>query len=183
MNSRRNLKDDALFLGALAAVLVGIGLLFETTGVLRSAQWAGPLLVLAVGGILFYLALVQGRSGVFFGAGMFFILSSPVLLLAASGAGIAKTWPLLMVAAGVGWSAYGFWRWKRPRVNFLVPSAIIVTLGLFFALFSFGIIKTRLSTFISDWWPLVFILGGVALFVAWSFRARRAKGRRRIAHP
>jgi hypothetical protein len=176
-------RDDALFLSALVAVLVGTGLLLETTGFMLPVEWAGPLVVMASGGVLLYFALVQGRTGIFLGAGAFLVLSGLVFLFVGSGWGLGRTWPLLMTSAGLSWLAYGFWTFGRLRINFLVPSVIIVVLSLFFALFSFRIVTVRLTSFIAMWWPLLLIMGGIALFVAWSLRAGRAKGRRRANRP
>jgi len=183
MSSLRDIKDDALFLGALIAVLGGTGLLLETTGAMPLPEWAGPLLVMAIGGLLLYLAIVRKRSEIFFGAGVFFALSGLVLFLTVGGLGIARSWPLLMTSAGIGWFAYGQWRFGHPRIIGIVPSVIFICLGLFFALFSFHIVTMRIAAFIAMWWPLFLIIGGIALFIAYSLRVRRGSGRRRVPHP
>jgi hypothetical protein len=183
MNSLRNLKDDALFLGALVSVLAGIALLLETTGFMPLPDWVGPLVVLAAGGFLFYLAIVRKRSAIFFGAGLTLGLVGLVFFLGPSGIPISRSWPLLMTSVGLGWFAFGFWRYGRPRILFIVPSAIFVFLSLFFALFSFGIVAVRLTAFLAIWWPLLIIGGGIALFVAYSLRVGKGKGRRRVPLP
>jgi len=183
MRSSPTHRDDALFLSALVAVLVGTGLLLETTGLMSPGGWAGPLVVMASGGLLLYLAVVQGRSGLFLGAGTFLCLLGIILLLRGWNLHLGNSWPLLMTSAGISWLAYGFWTSRRIRLGFLVPSVAIVVLSLFFALFSFHVVTMRLGTFVKMWWPLLLIIGGIALFVAWSLKPRRGKGRRRVTRP
>jgi len=179
MNSPRRLKDDALFLGALVAILAGTGLLFQTTGFMPLPEWAGPFCVMGIGGILLYVTLVRGRSAVFFGAGSFLVFAGIVLLLGSP----RQVWPLFLAAAGLAWLAFGLWRYRRVRASSLVPSIIMFGLGLFFSLFSLGIVTMRLSSFLAIWWPGLIILGGIALFIAWSLNVPRAKGRKRPANP
>ena len=179
MASSRDLKDDALFLGAVLALLVGIGLLLETTGALHLPGWGLPVLVMGAAGVSLWLCVVRGRSAVFLGTGVALGLSGFILLGSALGQGVARTWPLIMASAGVGLFSYGARRYRGMRISFVVPSFVIVLLGLFFALFSFHILTIGLAVFVSTWWPLLFIIGGISMFLAWSLRSRRehAKGR------
>ena len=180
MASSRDLKDDALFLGATLTLLVGIGLLLETTGALHLPGWGFPVLVLAAAGISLWLCIVRGRSAVFLGTGVGLGLSGFVLLATAFGQGISHTWPLIMVSIGVGLFAYGARRYRGMRISFVVPSFVIVILGFFFSLFSFHIVTVSLAVFVSIWWPVLFIIGGISMFLAWSLRSRRERAKRRL---
>lgn len=180
MASSRDLKDDALFLGATLAILVGIGLLLETTGTLHLPGWGLPVFVLAAAGISLWLCVVRGRSAIFLGAGVALALSGFVLLGTALGQGIAHTWPLIMASIGVGLFSYGARRYRGMRISFVVPSLVIICLGLFFALFSFHVLTVSLAVFVSMWWPVLFIIGGISMFLAWSLRSRRERAKRRL---
>lgn len=180
MASSRDLKDDALFLGALVALLLGLGLLFETTGLLRLPEWGLPIALLALAGIFLWLCMVRGRSGIFLGAGVSLGLAGLVFLAAAMGAGIARLWPFLMASAGFGLLAYGARRFSGPRAGIVVPSASLILLALFFSLFSLHILTVSLAAFVAAWWPLLFIIGGISMFLAWSFRTRRERAKRRL---
>ncbi len=180
MASSRDLKDDALFLGATLALLVGIGLLLETTGALHLPGWGFPVLVLAAAGVSLWLCVVRGRSAIFLGAGVSLALSGFVLLASALGQGIAHTWPLIMASLGVGLFSYGARRFRGMRISFVVPSLVIVCLGLFFALLSFHILTVSLAVFVSIWWPVLFIIGGISMFLAWSLRSRGEHEKRRL---
>lgn len=180
MSPSRSRNDDLLFIGALAAVLVGIGLLLETTGIAPEAARFWPLLVLAAGGLLLYLAIVRRFSDPFFFAGILFSLVG-LLMIAGAFAGwtFARAWPLLMVAAGLSWLASGLRRFRRAKPQSAVPALIFVFLGSFFGLFSFGLVRVGFRQFMSEWWPTVLIAGGAALFVAYgaSGPRRGRKGR------
>ena len=180
MASQRDLKDDVLFLGATIALLVGIGMLLETTGALHLPGWGLPVLVLAVAGVSLWLCVVRGRSAVFLGTGVGLGLSGFVLLGSALGLGIKTTWPLIMVSIGIGLFAYGTRRYRGPRITFVIPSIVIVLLGLFFSLFSFHVLTVTLAVFVSMWWPLLFIFGGISMFLAWSLRSRKEHAKRRL---
>ena len=180
MGSSRDLKDDALFLGALFALLVGIGLLFETTGTLHMPEWGLPVMVLAAAGILLWLCVVRGYSAVFLGTGIALALSALSLFIYALGPGIVHSWPLIMASAGIGLFSYGLRRFKSFRPAIAVPATIIIILALFFSLFSFHVVTVSLAVFVSEWWPLLFIIGGISMFLAWSLRSRRERAKRRL---
>jgi len=180
MGSSRNLKDDALFLGALFALLAGVALLMETTGTLHLPHWGLPVVVLAAAGISLWLCVARGRSALFLGAGIALALSGVVLLVSALGVGLARLWPLIMASVGIGLLAYGVKRFHGLRTAISVPSFVIVFLAFFFALFSFHLVTVRLSVFVSEWWPLLFIIGGISMFLAWSLRSRRGRAKRRL---
>ncbi|HUX38850.1 MAG TPA: hypothetical protein VMV44_13200 [Rectinemataceae bacterium] len=183
MASSRDLKDDALFLGALLALLVGTGLLLETTGTLHLPHWGLPVLVLAAAGVSLWLFIVRGRSAVFLGTGVALALSGIVLLVSALGVGISRSWPLVMASLGLGLLAYGSRRLRGLKAAIAVPSLGIVLLALFFALFSFRVVTVSLAVFVSQWWPLLFIIGGISMFLAWSLRSRRDRAKRRLGEP
>ena len=180
MSPSRSRNDDLLFIGALAAVIAGVGFLLRTTGIAPEAERFWPLMVLAAGGLLLYLAIVRRFSDPFFFAGVLFSLSG-LLMIAGVFAGwtFERAWPLLMAAAGLSWLAAGLRRFRRLRPQSAVPALIFVFLGLFFCLFSFDPVRVGFRQFISEWWPTVLIAGGAALFAAYgaSGRKRGRKGR------
>ncbi len=175
MKSRRPGSDDVLFISALAAVLIGIGLLLRTTRPLEGGIAAWPILVMAAGGLLLYLALVRKSSIYILFGGMLFALEGAffqAMLLAHWR--LAQAWPLIMAVAGAAGVAAGIVRKQGRKAPYLVPSIGFLGLGLFFALFSFKWIKASFSEFIASWWPTAFIGGGICLFVAYGLARRKA---------
>lgn len=176
MENRKPRSDDVLFISALAAVLIGIGLLLRTTRPLEGHISIWPVLVMAAGGVLLYLSLVRNASIYILFGGMLFALEGAffqVMVLASWR--LSQAWPLVMAVAGAAGLATGFVRKQGRSAIYLVPSIGFLGLGLFFALFSFEWIQADLSDFIAAWWPTVFIVGGVCLFVAYGLARRRTR--------
>jgi hypothetical protein len=177
MKRRRPRSDDVLFISALAAVLIGIGLLPYTTRNLEGVAWSWPILVMAAGGVLLYFALVRGASIYILFGGTLFVLEG-ALFQAASLAGwlLARSWPLVMAAAGIAGAVAAIVRGEARKAAYLVPSLGFLGLGAFFALFSFKWIKADFSEFMAAWWPTALIVGGACLFAAYG--ASRKASRR-----
>jgi hypothetical protein len=176
MNKRRSHSDDILFISALAAILLGVAFLLYTTNTFVGALRVWPILVVAAGGVLLYFALVRGASFSFFFGGLLLVLEGAFFLASLLfGWKIAKSWPLGMSIAGLAGFVSGLAAKKRLMAFFAVPSIGFTLLGLVFAVFSFGIAKVTLSSFIAVWWPSLLIAGGISLFVAYGI-TRRAEG-------
>jgi hypothetical protein len=176
MKPSRPPSDDVLFISALAALLLGIGLLLYTTRLFVGIAGAWPVLVMAVGGILLYFALVRSASIIILFGGLLFACEGALFLVwTLAGWKLNQAWPLIMVMAGLAGIGTGFIREQGRKVVFFAPSFGFLGLGLFFALFSFEWITLDFSDFIAAWWPTVFIIGGVCLFIAYGFARQKAR--------
>lgn len=174
MIQRRSHSNDVLFISALAAVLFGIALLLYTTRAFSGALRAWPLLVIAVGGVLLYFALVRRFSSAFLFGGIAFVLEGSFFLVEALlGWSLRIAWPLAMVVGGVSGIVAGLIAFRRLKPSFVVLSLCFIILGLGFALFSFGVVRQTLGQFIVVWWPSFIILGGISLFTAFGVSGRR----------
>lgn len=183
MKPRRARSEDVLFISALAAILLGIGFLLFTTNAYETALRAWPILVIAAGGCLLYVALVRRASSIIFFGGLLFVLEGGLfLLIPPLGWTIRKAWPLVMSVAGLVGLVTGLARWRKPRAAFIVPSVGFALLGLIFSAFSFGMVGVNFGSFVSTWWPTLLIAGGVSLFVAYGLSPARGS-RRRPAKP
>jgi hypothetical protein len=102
-------------------------------------------------------------SGLFFICfGILFLLDSifsPLL-------SISVTWPLLLISAGISLllMAQAF-RISR-RISLFIPGWYLILLGGIFFLFSTGIIQEDFIAIVRKWWPMIFVLSGVALLIA-----------------
>jgi hypothetical protein len=173
MKRRRPRSDDVLFISALAAVLLGIGLLLYTTRILEGASGAWSILVMAAGGVLVYFALARGSSIYILFGGMLFALEGAFIMISSlAGWRPAQSWPLAMAAVGAAELSVGAFRAEARKVRYLVPSLGFLGLGAFFALFSFKWIRADFSEFIAAWWPTAIIIGGVCLFAAYGASRR-----------
>ena len=174
MTQRRARSNDVLFISALAAVLVGIALLLYTTRAFSGALRAWPLLVIAVGGVLLYLALVRRSSSAFLFGGIIFLLEGSFFLVSALvRLRVRAAWPLAMIVGGIAGIVAGLIAWRRLRPSFVVLSLGFIALGAVFSLFAFGVIRQTFGQFIVVWWPSFIILGGISLFAAYGVSGRQ----------
>jgi hypothetical protein len=177
MRPRRARSDDVLFISALAAVIIGIGLLLYTTGAAPGALRAWPLLVLGIGGALVYFALAWGASNYFFFGGILLFLAGLLFILGRMASwSLSMAWPLFMASAGISWLVAGLREWRRIRAVFAAPSIGFVLLGAVFSLFSFKIVEVGLGQFVREWWPSLLIAGGLSLFAAFGLSRRGSAG-------
>ncbi len=168
MKKRRPRSDDVLFISALAAILLGVAFLLYTTHTLVGVPHAWPILVFAAGAVLIYFARVRRASFSIFFAGLLLALEGAFFLAALlMGWKLSRSWPLAMSIAGLAGLVSGLAATRRFKAFFAVPSIGLTALGLAFAAFSFGVVKVTFAAFIGTWWPLLLILGGCALFVAY----------------
>ena len=49
-----------------------------------------------------------------------------------------EMWPLLGVSAGLLWFVAGYWKYRRLKFGYLIPSVTLFGMGLWYSLFSFG---------------------------------------------
>ena len=146
MKQRRSRSEDVLFISALAAVLAGIGLLLNTTEAVPVGDRLWPVLVMAVGGMLGYFALVRGASDYFFFGGILFVLTGTLSIVSnLVGWTLRQAWPLVMVASGATGLFTGLRHWRRMRPGFMTTSICFLFLGTVFSLFSFEIHRHQLQ--------------------------------------
>jgi len=179
MRQRRHGSGEILFISALAAVLLGVGLLLYTTGAVPEGDRLWPVLVMAVGGALIYFVLVRGASDYFFFGGILFVLTGLLSIVSnLVGWTLREAWPLVMIASGATGLLTGLRRWRRMRPGFTTTSICFLFLGIVFSAFSFKFVGISLKRFVASWWPSLLIAGGLALFAAYGYSRRAALGRR-----
>jgi hypothetical protein len=174
MSERKTHGDEILFVAALAASLVGLGLLLRTTGIGQGFRTAWPIAVLAAGGLLLFFSVVRkSRSMVFFAAGLFFAVFGAAFLVASLlGWHFAESWPLIMIAAGIAWMVSGLRHFRHLKASYFAPSLGFILLGSLFCLFSFDLVGISFGRFVIVWWPSFLIAGGLVLFAVYGASRR-----------
>ena len=76
-----------------------------------------------------------------------------------------EMWPLLGVSAGLLWFVAGYWKYRRLKFGYLIPSVTLFGMGLWYSLFSFGLIKLSFRTIASTLGPLFMLLIAVFLVI------------------
>ena len=160
-----------IFALAIVSVVLGVGLLVITTGRGRGPSVLMPLMLVASGSMYTYFAVIGKRTAkaMFLG---FFITGGAIVRFTGTVLGISAIdyWPVFAIAAGLSFLPSGFIHYGRGKPSFIVPSASLVMLGLFLSIFSFGFSSMSFQTFISLWWPALFIAAGLVLFLVWFFQ-------------
>lgn len=159
---------ENILVAGIFSVLIGLLLLFLTTGALRPMGTIVPSVFILLG--------VAGAVAIFRHACHFkflFLCSVFVLLgvfllafnLGLFGAPLSSLWPVFPLIIGLSLLPPGFFHYKGVRARFLIPAILFIVLSSVFFLFSFRIITISLRSFISFYWPLLFVAIGLGLLV------------------
>lgn len=157
-----------LFALAVLSVVCGAGLLVITTGQASAVQVYRPLLLVTIGSLFSYFSIIYRFKPKFVFLG--FIMTSVALIwFIGSVLGISpgRYWPLYVMAAGISFLPAYYMRSGKLKPSSFVISSAFVLLGLIFSFFSFGFSSIRFKTFLSRWWPALFIASGVVLLLIW----------------
>jgi hypothetical protein len=159
-------KQHFLLILGLVLLVCGASLILVTTGVvsLRPAlAWTIPVIL---GLLINFGAYWKKRSSTWLFLGFLMILSGSFFLTlkaAAPQVGLMRLWPFLMIFVGLSIFPSGFYKSRRLKASYLIPSACFIFLGCFFLLFSLGVVSVSLRSFISRLWPFFFIAAGVVI--------------------
>lgn len=150
----------------LAMVVIGIGLLLLTTGVVSLGALAFPILLVAVGFVFLVRSFSPGRgaSNTFVGTAVG--LTGLLLLIRESvqpHIDLIRIWPLFMAVGGVSMVTYGFKSRGMHGTSFVVPGVVIILLSGIFLLFSLDVIDQSLATIVVQYWPILIISIGIVM--------------------
>lgn len=159
-------------------LLLAVGVVFILAGLFLLTQFVTkieipfpiyPALTMITGAVLFYLSLVIFKrsllcfTGIYtFFVGILYMLFSTVL----SEYDEARFWPIAILMCSLSLTLTSLIKYRKLKSVYIFPSCLLAGLGVLYLLFSFSIIKISFINFISQWWPLFFILlGGFLVFV------------------
>ena len=80
---------------------------------------------------------------------------------------LKEMWPLLGISAGILWFIAGRLKYQTLKFGFLIPSVTLFGMGVWYSLFSFGLISLSFKTVASTLGPLFMLL--VAVFLVFFF--------------
>jgi hypothetical protein len=163
-----------LVLGVVAALSGGVLMLWNL-GYLPQPGRLWPVLLIAPGLFLLYLAWPRKSSDRWIIPGMLCTLGGIVLLLmntVLASQSLARIWPAFMLVTGLSLVPYGLRRKGSSRTALVVPGIFISCLALCFLPFSLRHAEGGFAAFVRQWWPLILVLLGIALVVSF-FTTRR----------
>ncbi|GEM_PF-1709880 len=173
---RSNLS--ALFIGGIFTLGVGFLLLMLTLGgfPLFAKFWAVIPLVLGKSLLAYFIFkpkkprpryLLWGLLNLLTGA---FTLAMNIFWSNPADSWLEKAWPAYMGIIGIAFVPYAFQYKRKLRVTLIIPSYVLLVLSFVFLLFSSGLVHQDLSGFVYSWWPLLFLIFGGTLMLAYWFQ-------------
>lgn len=166
----KNIKINIVLIIGLFLIFVGILLL--TSYFAKNPQsvllFRGVILFL-VGAILLFLELMKTKKSWLMFISVSFMLISVVLGMIDVGflpLGVRNLWPIFVIIFGFTLILFSFYKFKQMKAVYLVPALVIIFFGIFFMLFSMGIIKVSFVSVASKLWPLLLVLcGGILITI------------------
>lgn len=156
-------------------IMLAVGLVFIVVGVIVTAfsyssaesfKFKPSILAILLGAVFLFfgMGLLQSSFVIFVGL-MISLLGVPFFL---AGLEIIEIIPIrmipyAMICAGGSLFISGMYKFHKPRPSYIFPSAMLIILGIFFWLFSAGILSFSLTTFTSRWLPLMVLILGIGL--------------------
>ena len=162
-------KYNSLLAGGLLFIFIGFVLLaakFANRG--ASLFLTYPAILMFVGGTILYIGVTKFKRAIPLFLGIMLLLSGFLILLVNVNIfelGLYQLWPLFVIFSGIALSISGFFRYKRLVGAIFVPTLLLFAMGGFFLLFSLNIIKVPFRDFALMWWPMLFVLTGIALVI------------------
>ncbi len=159
---------NKMLLGSIFFLMVGIGMLLVTTGVLPEYGDLWPILMTLTGVILLYFVSFRDPKFGYLVPGVMLTMSGILLILHQVffiTVPIDRFWPLFMTFAGCALVAYSIKFQGNTRRVMLVPAVFITLLSLVFLPFSLGLVKKSFQEVVAAWWPLLLIVLSGAMFM------------------
>ena len=168
MKSRliRKFTANLVFIAGLFLMILGITFLLGfLEGTSRISVFLSFLFVV-LGAFCAVLAIRLNKRSTYLFFASFLMMSGIFLFLSALGIislPFSRAWPLLSVFSGLALLPAGWRRYGALRVRYIVSSSAFVVLGCVLLVFSLRMVPFSFTQFIHNWWPLLFVLGGLTL--------------------
>ena len=147
-------------------ILLAAGVVLILAGLLLISHFSAGFGAVIFGAVIFYLAMTVIHWAVLFFLGLLVFCIGLCMTFVFTNVlpfGPEHLWPISLLLCGICLLLTCVFKHQKIRGVYLIPSLLIVLLGGVFLLFSFGVIKISLSSFVAKWGPLMLILAGAAL--------------------
>ena len=159
----KELPIRLLIIGTLF-ILTGSLLLLWTSADITYAQLLWPLFLILPGLGFLFRAIVRKGTEIHTIPGTFLTLLGIYLLLCntiLTDNEIEKIWPIFMLITGLSMTPYGIHKNRKLKIRIIVPAGTIIILSLFFLPFTMKILTIKFISFVTRWWPVLFIILGL----------------------
>ncbi|MBQ9207039.1 MAG: hypothetical protein IJ158_10050 [Treponema sp.] len=157
---------NILLAAGVVLILAGLLLISHFSAGFGAEVPTGSIILMIFGAVIFYLAMTVIHWAVLFFLGLLVFCIGLCMTFVFTNVlpfGPEHLWPISLLLCGICLLLTCVFKHQKIRGVYLIPSLLIVLLGGVFLLFSFGVIKISLSSFVAKWGPLVLILAGAAL--------------------
>lgn len=171
-------KMNIMLALGLCLVLLGIFFLVAVSTTAVRVIAVRPAILLGIGVVCLFLSLAFMQNSLLIFAGLFCLLCGICTLLIDTkiiSYTLRELWPTIMINMGLALFPAGLYKLKRVRTIYLFPAIMMVVLGAFFLLFSLRVVHLSLASFVSRWWPVVLLGGGIALVVIFLVQQANSK--------
>ena len=166
----KNIKINIVLIIGLFLIFAGILLL--TSYFAKNPQsvllFRGVILFL-VGALLLFVELMKVNKSWLMFTSVSIMLISVIIGMIDVGFlpfGVSNLWPSFVIIFGFTLMIFSFYKYKQIKAVYLVPALVIIFFGIFFMLFSMGIIKVSFVSVASKLWPLLLVLcGGILITI------------------
>ena len=151
----------------VTTLVLGLLLLIWTVGELKHPVNLWPLGLLIGGLVLLYFRVFRSGPDSYLFLGIASFLSGLLLLITRIVVHLELTaiWPFFMMICGLALLVYGLRKRGYTRLSLTVPGAATLLLSFLFLPFSLGIIERPFADVVTEWWPLILVVLGIALLV------------------
>ena len=170
MNTEKNIKSIYVLivfgiLLALACTLIAL-----VHPVSKSVNILNTIFIVAQAGIGLATIIISRkvtRKFIHFFMGLLYLIWSLIYLITYTffSFSLNEMWPLLGLSAGLLWFIAGMWKYRVLKFGYLIPSLTLFGMGLWYSLFSFGLIRLSFKTVASTLGPLWLLLIAVFLIL------------------
>ena len=149
-----------ILLGIFLQIFLNRNLVFNTA-VLYS------IIVAFVGAVFLYIACLKKTSMWKFAVGLFLTLGGLFFVIVEAyfdDYSLKTLWPVLVSLAGAAIICSAIFSKRRITFSILMPSIVLVIMGVLFLFFSLDIIKDSFISVVTNLLPFLLIISGVVLF-------------------
>lgn len=161
------LANCILFIG-LALIILGLVIFLKNFFIDKQIKVLACVINLIIAEICFFICFGFLKLPTLIYFGTFFVLNGILSFFVESEffeITLAQLWPIVIINTGLSFIPYQLFKFKKFKSSFLFPAILFICLGIIFLLFSLKIIPISFSSFIRLWWPLIFVIVGIALIV------------------
>ena len=127
------------------------------------------VILFLVGAILLFLELMKSKKSWLMLVSVSLMLISVVIGMIDVGFlpfGVSNLWPTFVIIFGFTLILFSLYKFNQLKAVYFVPALVIIFFGIFFMLFSLGIIKVSFVSVASKLWPLLLVLcGGILITI------------------